>query len=52
MTAIDAFIKKKFEEAEIPLLQKEHGYQVTVNPPDDYIIQPQDEAYVLGRRVE
>jgi voltage-gated potassium channel len=52
MTAIDAFIKKKFEDADIPLLQKGHGYQVKVNPPDDYIIEPQDEAYVLGKRID
>ena len=49
MTAVEAFIKKKFEEAEIPLFQKGRGYQVKVNPPDDYIIDAQDEAYVLGR---
>jgi voltage-gated potassium channel len=50
MSAIDAFIKKKFEEAEIPLLQRGSGYSVKVNPPDDYIIGSEDEAYVLGPR--
>jgi voltage-gated potassium channel len=50
MTAIDAFIMKKFEEAQIPLSQQRRGYHVKVNPPDDYVIVPGDEAYVLGCR--
>jgi len=48
MSAIDAFIKKKFEEAELPLVQKRRGYQVKVNPPEDSLIEARDVAFVLG----
>jgi voltage-gated potassium channel len=48
MTAIDAFIKKKFEEAEIPLVTTAKGLQVTVNPSDAYVIHAQDVAFALG----
>ncbi len=50
MSAIDAFIKKKFEEAELPLVQKGKGYQVKVNPPEDSLIEARDAAFVLGPR--
>jgi len=50
MSAIDAFIKKKFEEAELPLVQKGKGYQVKVNPPEDSLIEARDMAFVLGPR--
>ena len=50
MSAVDAFIRKKFEEAEIPLRQKKGAYEVTVNPHEDYLIDVQDAAFVLGPR--
>ncbi len=50
MSAVDAFIKKKFEEAEVPLLQKGRGYHAKVNPPEDSLIEARDMAFVLGPR--
>jgi voltage-gated potassium channel len=50
MSAVDAFIRRKFEEADISLRQKKSGYGVTVNPPEDYLIDAQDAAFVLGPR--
>jgi voltage-gated potassium channel len=47
--AIDAFIKRKFMEAEVDLLEEEIGEgKILLNPEPDYIIKETDTAFVIG----
>ncbi len=46
-SAIDQFIKRKFEEAEIG---KKERILVTLNPPDDFKLSADDSAVVIGRK--
>jgi len=49
-SAIDAFIKRKFAEAEIDLYESEEKeeLQIKLNPGKDYTIRDNDSAFVLG----
>lgn len=48
-SGIDAFIKKKFTEAEINLEnEQEVTLQINVNPDPGYKIHPDDSAFVIG----
>lgn len=48
-SAIDAFIRKKFQEAEIDLAATdESGEQLRLAPPPDYLIRDGDTAFVIG----
>ena len=51
-TAIDMFIKKKFEESEKEYFFGKEGIEVIINPEDDYIITKNDSAIVIaGERI-
>lgn len=50
MSAIDHFIKRKFEEAEIPLMVRGKRHQARVNPGDEELVERGDAAFVIGRR--
>lgn len=49
-SAIDQFIKRKFEEAGKNLLRPPDRIMATLNPPDDRIITAEDAAVVLARK--
>jgi len=49
MSAVDRYIKKKFEGLENTYFTKKKRLIVNLNPPDDYIIKPQDMALVIAR---
>jgi voltage-gated potassium channel len=47
-SGIDAFIKRKFQEAEIDLLEEEkEEMKIKINPGDDYIIKDTDWAFAI-----
>ena len=48
MSAIDRFIKKKFEGLEQAYFSKRTSLKVNLNPPDNYIIKPKDVALVIA----
>jgi hypothetical protein len=48
-SAIDQFIKRKFEEADRDFFGKKDRVQVILNPTDDQIIKEEDSAVVLAR---
>jgi voltage-gated potassium channel len=50
MSAIDQFIKRKFEEAEVPLVVKGKRHQTRVNPGEDELIERGEAAFVIRRR--
>ena len=49
-SAIDLFIKQKFEEAEKDYLgeKKKQGVSVQLNPPDDYVVRQDEVALVIA----
>jgi voltage-gated potassium channel len=49
LSAIDQFIKRKFEEAEKDLPGKKDRVLVTLNPPDDTILTREHSAVVIAR---
>lgn len=49
MSAIDRFIKKKFEGMEDVYFTKRKSLHVRLNPSDDYIIRPNDKALVIAK---
>ena len=49
-SAIDQFIKRKFEEADKDYFGKKDRIQATLNPPDDFILTEDDSAVVISRR--
>ncbi|MBI5969288.1 MAG: NAD-binding protein [Deltaproteobacteria bacterium] len=49
-SAIDQFIKRKFEEAEKDYLGKKDRIVVTLNPADDVILAEDDSAVVIARK--
>jgi voltage-gated potassium channel len=49
LSAIDQFIKRKFEEAEKDLLGKKDRVLVTLNPPDNTILTREHSAVVIAR---
>ena len=49
LSAIDQFIKRKFEEAEKDLPGKKDRVLVTLNPPDHTILTPEHSAVVIAR---
>jgi voltage-gated potassium channel len=49
LSAIDQFIKRKFEEAEKDFLGKKDRVLVTLNPPDNTIITQEHAAVVIAR---
>lgn len=49
MSAIDMFIKKKFEGMEKAYFSKSKRTGVDINPPDDYVIKNTDKALVITR---
>jgi voltage-gated potassium channel len=49
-SAIDQFIKRKFEEADRDFFGKKDRVQVILNPGDDLILKEEDSAVVLGRK--
>jgi voltage-gated potassium channel len=49
MSAIDRFIKKKFEGMEDVYFTKRKSLHVKLNPSDDYIIRPNDKALVIAK---
>jgi hypothetical protein len=47
--AIDDFIKKKFKEAEVTLLEEEkEEHRILLNPAQDYVLNDTDIAFVIG----
>ena len=51
-SSIDAFIKRKFQEAEIDLAEEQKSSEsIYLAPPADYIIKDTDKAFVLGRGI-
>jgi voltage-gated potassium channel len=49
-SAIDAFIKKKFQEAEIDLAEEQkEELQIKLNPGSDYTIKDTDIAFIIGK---
>jgi len=50
--AIDDFIKKKFKEADVNLLEEEkEEHRILLNPQQDYILNDTDIAFVIGSSV-
>ena len=49
-SAIDQFIKRKFEEADRDFFGKKDRVQVILNPGDDLILKEEDSAVVLARK--
>ncbi|MBN2353120.1 MAG: potassium channel protein [Spirochaetales bacterium] len=50
-SAIDAFIIRKFKEADIDLAEeKKEEMKIRLNPGSDYVIQDTDVAFVIGNR--
>jgi len=49
-SAIDQFIKRKFEEAERDVLGPKERVQVTLNPTDDVLLTPEHSAVVISRQ--
>ena len=48
-SSIDAFIKRKFQEAEIDLAEEQKSEEnVQLSPPADYIIKETDKAFLVG----
>lgn len=48
-SAIDAFIKQKFAEAELDVLEGEKDdYRIHLNPGGDYVIKDNEAAFVIG----
>ena len=48
-SAIDAFIKRKFQEAEIDLSEEQkEELQIKLNPGGEYVIKDTDVAFVVG----
>ncbi|MFH2011220.1 MAG: ion channel [Pseudomonadota bacterium] len=50
VSAIDMFIKKKFEEADKDYFPEKEELGVNINPEDDYIITKNDFAIVIGSK--
>lgn len=50
MSAIDLFIKRKFEEAELPMSTKAGRYMVKVNPKDTDTVEEGEVAFIIGPR--
>ena len=49
-TAIDTFIKQKFAEAELEMLEGEREeLQVRINPGADYLIREHESAFLIGK---
>ena len=49
-SAIDQFIKRKFEEADRDFYGKKDRIQVVLNPPNEVILKEEDSAVVLARK--
>jgi len=49
-SAIDQFIKRKFEEAEKDILGKRERILITLNPADDLLLTESDSAVVIARK--
>ena len=49
-SAIDQFIKRKFEEADRDFFGKKERVQVVLNPAHDVVIGEEDTAVVLARK--
>jgi voltage-gated potassium channel len=49
-TAIDDFIKRKFEESRKDFFGKSEKIDVIINPPDDFLVETNDRAVVLARQ--
>jgi len=49
-SAIDQFIKRKFEEADRDFFGKRDRIQVVLNPEKDVVIKEEDSAVVLARK--
>lgn len=50
MTAIDEFIKRKFQEAQMPLVMKGKRHQTRMNPQDHETVERGEAAFVMARR--
>jgi len=51
-SSIDAFIKRKFQEAEINIgEQQEQGHDIQISPSPDYNIKETDSLFILGAEV-
>ena len=48
-SAIDQFIKRKFEEADRDVLGRKERIHVTLNPTDDVLLTPEHSAVVIAR---
>lgn len=51
MSAIDQFIRRKFEEANLPLTISGKRHKVRVNPKDSELVEREEEAFVIARRI-
>ncbi len=52
-SSIDAFIKRKFMEAEIDISEKqEQGMDIQISPSPDYHIKDTDSLFILGKEVK
>jgi voltage-gated potassium channel len=49
VTAIDAFIKRKFEESGKDFFGRTEKIEVIINPPDDLLVAPNDRALVIAK---
>jgi voltage-gated potassium channel len=49
-SAIDQFIKRKFEEADKDILGKKERILVLLNPPDNTVLTPEHSAVVIARK--
>ena len=48
-SAIDAFIKQKFAEAELDVFDEEQEeLQIKINPGSDYVIKEGETAFIIG----
>jgi hypothetical protein len=50
MSAIDQFIMRKFEEANLPLTISGKRHRVRVNPKDTELIEKEEEVFVIAPR--
>jgi hypothetical protein len=49
-SAIDQFIKRKFEEADKDIFGKRERILITLNPADDLLLTEDDSAVVIARQ--